>query len=71
MSNEQPVGLTEQDMEVLELMRSANEKYQVYLDLFERQSKLVPKRQPQVAQQRSWDYPLGLVLRSERDAFVE
>lgn len=71
MSELHPVELSAQDLEILELMRTANEQYQVYLDMFERQSRLTPKRQPQAVQSRSWDYTLELKLRSESNAFME
>ena len=71
MSEQHPVGLTAQDLEVFELMKSANEQYQVYLDIMDRQSKLTPKRQPRAVQVRSWDYQLGIELRSDSNAFME
>lgn len=71
MSEQNPVVLSKEDLEVLALIEQANQQYQVYFDFMKRQSTLTPKRQSQAAQPRSWDYPLGFVLRSDNHALME
>lgn len=71
MTEQNPVALSEEDLVVLALLEQANQQYQVYLELMKSQMDLATKGPVHVEQPRTWDYPLGLVIRSKSNAGME
>lgn len=73
MDDNLPVTLSETDLEVLALMKQSDQQYQVYLEIMQAQAQvnLLLGKRHRIEASRSWDHPLGLVIRKGDYAVVE